>query len=88
MSRTECSILLDDGRSIDAQQQDLETVIPKKEGARVLVVAGQYRGQRAKLLQRNTEFSQAAIQLTEDFSICKVSFDEIAEFVGEYGVDE
>lgn len=88
MSPTLCTVLLDSGRRVDAHQHQLETIVPRKEGSRVLVVSGKLRGQRAKLLQRNAEHSQAAIQLTEDFSVCKVSFDEIAEFVGDLGDEE
>jgi hypothetical protein len=51
-------------------------------------LAGEHRGQRARLLKRNTETAAAAVQLTEDFSVLKVSFDDIAEFVGEAGEDE
>ena len=43
---------------------------------------------RAKLLKRSSETSQAAVQLTEDFSVHKLSFDQIAEFVGELGEEE
>lgn len=88
MSPTLCTVVLDSGSPVDAYQSELETIVPKKEGARVLVVGGKLRGQRAKLLQRNAEHSQAAIQLTEDFSVLKVSFDEIAEFVGDLGQEE
>jgi hypothetical protein len=54
----------------------------------LLVLAGQHRGRRAKLLQQSVNTSQAAIQLTEDLSVVKVQFDEIAEFNGELGEEE
>lgn len=85
---TLCSVSLDTGEQIEAQQRQLETVIPKKEGARLLVVSGPMRGKRAKLLKRSSESSQAAVQLTEDFSVQKVSFDEISEYVGDLGGEE
>ena len=87
-SPTSCSIQLDSGSRVDADQQELETVVPRREGARILVVAGKLRGHRAKLLQRDSERSQATIQLTEDFSVSEVSFDEVAEFVGDFGEEE
>ncbi len=41
MSPTRCSLRLEgSGESVDANQDQLETVVPKKEGARVLVVSG------------------------------------------------
>ena len=87
-SPTSCSIHLDSGSRVDADQRELETVVPRKEGARILVVAGKLCGHRAKLLQRDSERSQATIQLTEDFSVSEVSFDEVAEFVGDFGEEE
>ena len=46
MAPTLCSIVLDSGERIEARQPQLETVIPKKEGARLLIVAGELKGQR------------------------------------------
>ena len=46
MAPTLCSVVLDGGERIEAQQQQLETVIPKREGARLLIVAGELKGQR------------------------------------------
>ena len=43
---------------------------------------------RAKLLKRSSESSQAAVQLTEDLSVHKLSFDQISDFVGELGEEE
>jgi hypothetical protein len=41
MSPTQCSLALDSGERVDARQDQLETVVPKKEGSRLLVVSGQ-----------------------------------------------
>ena len=87
-SPTSCSLQLDSGGRTDASQHELETIVPRKEGTRVLVVAGKLRGHRAKLLHRDSERSQVTIQLTEDFSVCEVSFDEVAEYVGDFGYEE
>lgn len=64
-------------------QAQLETVIPKQEGARVMLVTGEWRGEIAKLLQRNTNSQMAAVQLASDLSVQKVSFDDMAEYVGD-----
>ena len=86
---TRCSIFLDSGdRTVDAEQSQLETVVPKKEGTRVLLLQGKLRGQRAKLLKRNTESCQAAVQLTEDLSVHKVGFDDFSEYLGDPGEEE
>lgn len=83
-----CSLQLDSGERTEVEQHQLETVVPKKEGARVLVLAGPHKGARARLLKRSSQSAQAAIQLAEDFSVHKVGFDDISEYVGELGEDE
>ncbi len=52
------------------------------------VCAGPQRGQRARLLQRSTTASAAAVQLTSDLSAVKLAFDDIAEYLGEAGDEE
>ena len=83
-----CSVSLDSGERVEAQQSQLETVVPKKEGARVLVVAGRHRGAAGKLLQRSSGSARAAVQLFADLSVHKLGFEEIAEFVGDAFEDE
>ncbi len=72
----------------DLKQSQLETVVPSAEGTRVLIVGGKLRGSRARLLQRNTESGLAAVQLLGDFSVHKLSMDDVAEFVGDADFDE
>ncbi len=69
-------------------QASLETVVPKQEGRRLLVVAGPLRGQRARLLSRNSEAAAIAVQLTADFSVHKLGFDDVSEYAGEFGEEE
>ena len=72
----------------DVSQAQLETVVPRSEGSRVLVVRGVSRGERARLLSRNATAGAAAVQLTGDLTVHKVGFDDISEYVGEYGDEE
>ena len=70
------------------EQEQLETLVPKGEGVRVLVLAGEHRWQKARLLQRNAETGMAAVQLTGDFAVLKLPLDDISEYVGPLQEDE
>lgn len=54
----------------------------------VIFLAGEHRGQRAKLLHRNVKAGAAAVQLLADYEIVKVAFDDIAEYVGDAHEEE
>ena len=69
-------------------QSQRETVVPKEELRRVLVVLGRFRGQRAKLLRRDSQAGMAVVQLTADYSAQELSFDEVSEYVGPLGEEE
>lgn len=68
-------------------ESSLETVVPKHEGAAVLVVGGPHRGARGRLLQCNTAAGAAAVQLAADFSIQRLLLDHVAAYVGEMEED-
>ncbi len=40
------------------------------------------QGQRAKLLHRNVKAGAAAVQLLAEMEVVKISFDDIADYVG------
>ena len=87
---TTCSIVLSETHEklSGVRQAQLETVVPKEERRRVLVVLGRFRGQRAKLLRRDGEAGTVVVQLTADYSAQELSFDEVSEYVGELGEEE
>ncbi len=64
-------------------QSALETVVPKHEGAAVLIVGGPHRGARGRLLQVNTGAGAAAVQLSADFSVVRLLLDDVAGYAGE-----
>ena len=73
----------------DVHQSQLETVVPQEEGARVLVVQGQYKGQRARLLKRSKDAQVAVVQFLSDLSqVVKLPFDDLSQYVGERGEEE
>ena len=61
-------------------QRALETALPKR-GGRVVVLAGERRGQRGKLLDKKGE--AASVQLAEDLAVQNFRLDDIAEYTGE-----
>jgi G patch domain/KOW motif-containing protein len=79
----------DSGETVQGvRESQLETLVPKGQGIRVLILAGEHRGQKARLLQRNADTGAAAVQLVADFSVVKLSLDDVAEYVGPEGDDE
>ena len=73
----------------NVQQAQLETVIPRKEGSRVLILTGPSKGQKAWLLKRNSESGAAAVRPTMDPDcILRLAFDSISEYVGAMGEEE
>lgn len=81
---TVCDVVIDEPqrRISGVHQGQVETLVPKKEGATLLVLRGEHRGQRAKLLHRNVKAGAAAVQLSAEMEVVKVSFDDIADYVG------
>lgn len=81
---TLCDVQVDATREsvLDLRQAQLETSVPGAEGTAVLVVLGPLRGKRGRLLQRSTESGLAAVQLTSDFTVHKLSLDDISEYTG------
>uniref|UniRef100_A0A7S0RN92 G-patch domain-containing protein n=1 Tax=Pyramimonas obovata TaxID=1411642 RepID=A0A7S0RN92_9CHLO len=81
--RYSCSVLLEQTGKVvhDIAQRHLETALPKS-GGRILVVSGKLKGQRGKLIERNSAREEGSIQLNEDFSFHTLPLDSIAEYVG------
>ncbi|KAG2432029.1 hypothetical protein HYH02_013099 [Chlamydomonas schloesseri] len=73
----------DTGDVLRLPQSSLETVVPKHDGAPVMVVGGTHRGQRGRLLQVNLNAGAAAVQLSADFSIVRLLLDDVAGYAGE-----
>jgi len=48
----------------------------------VLVVGGEYKLRRGTLVERNTKEARAVLQLSGDFELVTVGFDDVAEYVG------
>lgn len=87
---TSCSLMLaESGETLaSVRQAQLETIVPKQAGMRVLVVAGPLRGRRARLLVRDSGAATARVQLTAELTVHEMGFDDVSEYVGEAGEEE
>lgn len=61
--------------------------MPKQAGAAVLVVSGRLKGQKAELLQVNSEKQAAAIKLVADYSVQRLHLDDISQYMGQLEED-
>lgn len=72
------SVRLDDGSVIESvKEKHLETVLPSSGGG-CKVLRGAHRGQHARLLEKKQETQRVIVQLSEDYEIVELSFDDIA----------
>eukprot|EP00939_MAST-03C_sp_MAST-3C-sp1_P002972 g2972.t1 len=80
-----CLVQLDSGGALveGVVQKDLETVLPKRKGAEVIVVgAGSMRGTRGRLHEINKRREFAYVQLHSDLSLQKFHLDDVCEYLG------
>ena len=69
--------LVDDGRVVDqVQQRHVETTVPSA-GGRVRVVAGRYRGQAGRVLEKSSSKQRAVVQLDDDMKDHRISYDDL-----------
>jgi hypothetical protein len=64
----------------ELSEKQLQTVVPKIEGF-VLVLDKKFRGQKAKILERNKEKGEVVVQILETLEIEKFSDDNVSEYV-------
>jgi hypothetical protein len=79
-----CDVRLEEeGRGVVTVHQDqLETVVPKDPGAAVMVVSGEHKGRKGRLLQASTSSGAAALQLLGDMQVVRLLLDDVAQFLG------
>ncbi len=61
----------------DMHERDLETVIPRESGARVMILSGSYAGFTARVLSRDSKGQTAELHIDEDGCNRQYSFDDI-----------
>lgn len=74
------NIVLDSSQKLleDVKSVSIETVIPKTLGSKVMVLTGEFRGQKGKLMDNTSD--QKTVQLLSDLSILKFTSRQISEF--------
>ncbi|CAH6780430.1 G-patch domain and KOW motifs-containing protein [Phodopus roborovskii] len=84
-----CVCRTDEGRVLEGVREDmLETLIPKGEGHRVMVVLGTHAGKVGLLLSRDSVKSQALVQLKRENQVVELHYDAICQYVGPSDSDE
>ncbi len=64
----------------ELSEKQLQTVVPKIEGF-VLVLDKKFRGQKAKIIERNKEKGEVVVQILETLEIEKFNEDHVSEYV-------
>ncbi|CAD6210452.1 unnamed protein product [Miscanthus lutarioriparius] len=84
VSPTTCDVVMDDGlRLVQGVGQDmLETVLPRTNGL-VLVLYGEHRGVRGRLVVKNAEEEVGLVEDVETEGVIRVGYDQMAEFTGD-----
>lgn len=83
-SRTTCMCNTEDGRILeDVKASMLETVIPRKSPAHVLVLLGSYCGQVGVVLKRDKERCRATVQMLYDKAVLDFDYNSISEYTGD-----
>lgn len=84
-----CVCRTDDGRVLEGVTENmLETLIPKGEGHRVMVVLGPHAGKVGLLLSRDSVQSQALVQLGRENQVVELHYDAICQYMGPSNSDE
>lgn len=74
------SMILDDGQLLsNVKQKHLETVLPAIAGECILL-NGQYKGERATLIEKDKASETVLVQLVDDLSIISISMDFVASY--------
>lgn len=89
LSPDTCVCRTDEGRVLEGVREDmLETLVPKVEGNRVMVVLGPLSGRVGRLLRRDKERSQAVVQLRRENQLVELHYDAVCEYMGPSDSDE
>lgn len=89
LSPDTCVCRTDEGWVLEGIREDmLETLVPKVEGNRVMVVLGPLAGRLGRLLGWDRERSQALVQLRRENRLVELHYDAVCEYVGPRDSDE
>jgi len=85
---TECTCVTDSGRLLEGVgQRHLETLVPRQEGAIVMVVRGPWRRRLAKVLDRSGSRSRVWVQPKDETDVVELGYDDVCEYAGRDAAD-
>ncbi|XP_012585822.1 PREDICTED: G patch domain and KOW motifs-containing protein [Condylura cristata] len=89
LSPDTCVCRTDEGRVLEGLREDmLETLVPKVEGDRVMVVLGPQAGRVGRLLGRDKARSRALVQLRRENRLVELYYDAVCQYVGPSDSEE
>jgi G patch domain/KOW motif-containing protein len=80
LAQGRCAIMLDDTRALveGFRASDLESVVPN-QGGHVVVVRGEFRGEKGVILENDSRRDRVQVQLEENFEIVSLAMDDVAQ---------
>lgn len=89
LSPDTCVCRTDKGQVLEGLREDmLETLVPKVEGDRVMVVLGPQAGRVGHLLGRDRAHNRALVQLQRENQLVELHYDAVCQFMGPIDFDE
>lgn len=84
-----CDCRTDEGKLVENVRTDkVETLIPKKDGGRVMVVRGERKGEIGQVIGRDKVKYMATVQLYQSEDVLSLDYDNVCEYLGEVPDDE
>jgi len=79
-----CDCRTDEGKLVENIRTDkVETLIPKKDGGRVMVVRGERKGDVGQVIGRDKVKYLATVQLYQSEEVVTLDYDYVCEYLGE-----
>ncbi|XP_007457010.1 PREDICTED: G patch domain and KOW motifs-containing protein-like, partial [Lipotes vexillifer] len=83
LSPDTCVCRTDEGQVLEGLREDmLETLVPKVQGNRVMVVLGPWAGRVGRLLDRDRGQTRAVVQLQRENQVVELHYDAICQYMG------
>ncbi|XP_035869280.1 G-patch domain and KOW motifs-containing protein-like [Phyllostomus discolor] len=89
LSPDTCVCRTDDGQVLEGVRADmLETLVPRVQGSRVMVVLGPQAGMVGRLLGGDREQSRAVVHLQRENRLLELPYDAVCEYLGPHDPEE
>ncbi|XP_054995463.1 G-patch domain and KOW motifs-containing protein-like [Sorex araneus] len=89
LSPDTCVCRTDEGQVLEGLREDmLETLVPRVEGHRVMVVLGPQAGKVGRLLGWDQAQSRAMVQLQRNSQLLELHYDAVCQYVGPSDIED